>query len=87
MAPAVAASGLPVTATQCFPCNTGFAVIWAMAVPVKHNSTTAQVTVQVILRKAVTDWGERTMVDPIWIEVTRIANATPSVSSHFQMKK
>ncbi len=31
MPPAVAASGLPVMATQCFPCRTGLIVFCAMA--------------------------------------------------------
>ena len=30
IAPAVAPSGLPVIATQCRPCSTGFAVRWAL---------------------------------------------------------
>ena len=31
MAPAVAAMGFPVMAIQCFPCSTGFWVLWAAA--------------------------------------------------------
>jgi hypothetical protein len=85
MAPAVAASGLPVTATQCLPCNTGFAVFWAIALPVKHNSANTQVTTWVTLRKAVIDWGERTMVYPGCIEATRITNASPPVSFLLQL--
>jgi hypothetical protein len=44
IAPAVAANGLPVMATQCFPCKTGFAVFCASAEPAADSAARKQTT-------------------------------------------
>jgi hypothetical protein len=68
MAPAVAASGLPVTATQCLPCNTGFAVACAETLPAKHNRPAKQIVATVVLGKVITRRCERNMDYPDFID-------------------
>jgi hypothetical protein len=48
MAPALAASGLPVMATQCLPCKTGFAVFCAQAGLATDSATKKQTAVKKI---------------------------------------